>query len=86
LGLEASDESAAGKVLSHSVRKLMQQINLPLSLRQAGIPIDLFQSEREAICDLVEMDLGLVSSRRFPYREDIRRLLEYAYEGITVDF
>lgn len=86
LGLEASDESAAGKVLSHSVRKLMQQINLPLSLRQAGIPIDLFQSEQEAICDLVEMDLGLVSSRRFPYREDIRRLLEYAYEGITVDF
>jgi hypothetical protein len=40
----------------------------------------------EVICTRVEMDLGLISSRRFPYREDIQRLLEYAYDGRQVDF
>jgi len=40
----------------------------------------------EVICDRVEMDLGLICSRCFPYREDIQRLLEYAYDGRQVDF
>jgi alcohol dehydrogenase class IV len=86
LGLKAGDEQSAGIQLARVVRELMHTINLPTSLKKAGVNADVFEREIDNICDRVEMDLGLVSSRRFPYRDDIRRLLEYAYEGRPVDF
>ena len=86
VGIEAIDEHHAGWTLAKAIRELMQRVNLPLSLEQTGVTNEAFRNELEAICDRVEMDLGLICSRRFPYREDIQRLLEYAYNGRQVDF
>jgi hypothetical protein len=57
-----------------------------LSLKNLGIPLDIFDSELEAICDRAEMDLGMVMARRMPYRGELERLFAYAYEGRAVDF
>jgi alcohol dehydrogenase class IV len=86
LGVQANSELEAGLQLAEAVRDLMKRVGLPLNLQQAGISREQFERELGPLCDHVESDLAVGTSRRFPYREDIQRLLEYAYEGRNVDF
>jgi alcohol dehydrogenase class IV len=86
LGLNAGDEREAAAELAGAVRALMARLHLPLSLREAGVSQEEFETSLETLCEHGELDLGLVVSRRVPYREDMERLFRYAYEGKPVDF
>ncbi len=86
LGLPAQDERSAGESLAEAVRALMRRIGLPLSLHELGITKEAFDSELVALVERAEMDLGLVTSRRIPEREEIRRLFQYAFDGRQIDF
>jgi alcohol dehydrogenase class IV len=86
LGLCDGDEVEAAAVLAQAVRDLLSRIGQPLSLAEAGISLQSLEAELEALCDRSEMDLGMVVARRMPYREDLKRLFEYAWEGKKVDF
>lgn len=86
LGLPADDEEQAAAALARAVRELMARLELPLSLQAAGVSAQEFEAGQEKLCDHAELDLGLVVSRRVPYREDLERLFQYAYTGKPVDF
>lgn len=86
LGLPAGDETLAAAALAGAVRELMTRLGLPLSLQAAGVTPQEFEANLDRLCDHAELDLGLVVSRRVPYRDDLERLFRYAYTGAPVDF
>jgi alcohol dehydrogenase class IV len=86
LGLPAEDEAQAAARLAASLRDLLRRVEQPLSLQEAGISRPDFDLNLETLCDRMEMDSALATSRRFPYREDSLRLFECAYQGQPVDF
>lgn len=86
VGLAVETEDDAGPRLAEAIRDLLLRIGQPTSLEQAGVTHSEFETQIEALCDLAEMDPSLVTCLRFPYREDLRRLYEYAFRGQRVDF
>lgn len=86
LGWAAEDEGQAAAILVRSLRDLYRQLEQPLSLKEAGISRTDFDANLEDLCDRMEMDSALATSRRFPYREHAMRLFECAYKGAAVDF
>lgn len=86
LGLPFQDNVEAAAKLVDAIRQLSRAINQPTSLQELGIPENEYI---EALPDLVERTFNapeLLSSPRFPYDEDLRKLFEYAYTGKQVDF
>jgi alcohol dehydrogenase class IV len=86
IGLPAADETQAAAGIVARLRDLLRRVEQPLSLKETGISRPDFESSLESLCDRMEMDSALATSRRFPYREQSLRLFEYAYEGWPVDF
>jgi acetaldehyde dehydrogenase/alcohol dehydrogenase len=86
LGLGANDEAEAAVKLAEAVRGLLRRLKMPLSLAEAGVTQEAFAAGLDTLCANAELDLGLVVSRRVPYREDLERLFACAFEGKPVDF
>jgi alcohol dehydrogenase class IV len=86
LGLGAEVETQAAEKVAQAIRELMRSVDLPVSLKEAGIVRTEFEAHLEELCDRVEMDSALATCTRFPYRQEIRRLLICAFDGSRVDF
>jgi alcohol dehydrogenase class IV len=86
LNLRAADHKEAAHNIAEAMRYLMKSINLPLSLKDAGISKDEFEAALPALVEQVEIDANILQSRRMPETEEVERLFRYAYEGDEVDF
>lgn len=86
LGLPAADEAEAAASLAQAVRDLMRQIDLPLSLEEAGVERDALTAVLPTLVMHVDVDANTLQSRRIPETEEVERLFWYAYEGKAVDF
>jgi alcohol dehydrogenase class IV len=86
LNLPAADEKEAALSLAAAMRNLMREINLPLSLKDAGIARDEFDALLPSIVDHADVDPNIIQSRRIPETEEVEMLLRYAYDGKSVDF
>jgi alcohol dehydrogenase class IV len=86
LGLPAEDEHTAAKALADKVRALLQQVNLPLTLEQAGITRQQFDETLEDLIGNTISDTVLFTAPRQPSEEDLRHLFENIYSGEQVDF
>lgn len=86
LNLPAADEAEAAARLVGAIRDLMRQIDQPLSLQQAGVSRQDFETRLETLCEHAEADPAIVTTRRIPDREELARLFRHAYEGRPVDF
>jgi len=86
LGLPASDEKEAAFCLASAMRDLMRTVDLPLSLRDAGISLDRFEALLPSIVGYADVDPNIIQSRRIPATEEIEMLLRNAYEGKSVYF
>jgi len=86
LNLDAANEQQAGMSLAKAVRGLLTSLGQPLTLTQIGISPETLDNRMDDLCDRIEIDPSLATSRRFPYREDITRLLQYMAVGRVVDF
>ncbi len=86
LKLPATNETQAAASLAAAIRDLMRRIGQPLSLQAAGVARENFEANLEPLCDRAAMDVSLVTSRRVPGGEDLKRLFEYAYAGRPIDF
>jgi hypothetical protein len=64
----------------------MREINLPLSLKDAGITRDEFDVLLPSIVDHADVDPNIIQSRRIPQTEEVEMLLRCAYDGKPVDF
>jgi alcohol dehydrogenase class IV len=86
LDLPVEDETQAAGALAEAVRRLLRRLDLPLNLEQAGIARGEFRASLDSLCERVEMDSALATCLRFPYRQEIQSLFEYAFTGQRVDF
>ena len=86
LNLPAADEKEAALSLAAAMRNLMREINLPLSLNDAGITRDEFDALLPSIVDHADVDPNIIQSLRIPETEEIEMLLRCAYDGKSVDF
>jgi alcohol dehydrogenase class IV len=86
LNLPAADEKEAALSLASAMRDLMHEINLPLSLKDAGIRRDEFEALLPSIVDHADVDPNIIQSLRIPETEEVEMLLRYAYDGKPVDF
>jgi alcohol dehydrogenase class IV len=86
LNLPAADEKEAALSLAAAMRNLMREINLPLSLKDAGITRDEFDALLPSIVDHADVDPHIIQSLRIPETEEIELLLRCAYDGKSVDF
>jgi alcohol dehydrogenase class IV len=86
LHLPDADEAQSAASLSLATRKLMGQIGLPTSLEAAGIAEGEFEAALPLMCQVVDVDVNTLMSRRIPEYDHIERLFRYAYKGWPVDF
>ena len=86
LGLPHEDGKSAGLSLAEAVRKLLQELGQPLTLREAGVSPETLEARLDGLCDRAEMDPSLATSRRIPDRGELESLYRCAFEGCPVDF
>ncbi|MCA9938072.1 MAG: iron-containing alcohol dehydrogenase [Anaerolineales bacterium] len=86
LRLPAAGEAEGAASLAEAVRRLMQEVGLPLCLRDAGISPDQFAANLQPMCERADTDTNILMSRRLPETEEVQRLFEYAYDGRSIDF
>ena len=86
LGLPASNEKEAALCVASAMRDLMREINLPLSLKEAGIALDEFEMLLPSLVEHADVDPNIIQSRRIPETEEVELLLRYAYDGKPIDF
>jgi alcohol dehydrogenase class IV len=89
IGLAANDvdsELGAAQVLAEKVRALLTELNLPLTLEQAGITREQFDDVLDDLIDNTMSDTVLFTAPRQPSEDDLRRLFECAFTGDSVEF
>jgi len=86
LGLSRDSDRAAGLALATHVRALAKTIGQPLTLAEAGVSREAFESNLEKLIDNAETDTQTIASPRVPTRAEFERLFWYAYEGRSIDF
>jgi alcohol dehydrogenase class IV len=86
LRLEVPKGEKAGPILARAIRGLARSIKEPLSLKEAGIPFDEFDSSMDKLIDNAMADGSLIVSARIPSVAETEKFLRYAYEGKSIDF
>jgi len=84
LGLSAASDEEGAASLAEAVRDLARRINQPESVEELGISREDFEAALQKMIEDGENDT--VTSARIPDREELARLLRYAYEGRAIDF
>lgn len=86
LNLPAADERQAAFALAAAMRDLMREINLPTTLKEAGIDRSRFDQILPIIVEHADVDTNIIQSLRIPDTEEIEKLFRCAYDGQPVDF
>jgi alcohol dehydrogenase class IV len=86
LGLDGLTEKIMVNSLIDSIQKLGRNLNIPASLRDAGISDFKFNMNKEYIAEQAYLDPCTRSNPRETSKEDLQKILEYAFEGRPVNF
>jgi alcohol dehydrogenase class IV len=86
LGIAAEDEKQAGMQLAQLIRRLLREIGQPGSFEETGMSRNLFFDNLDTLCDRAQLDTSMVTARRVPSLDELKRLFDYAYRGLQVDF
>jgi alcohol dehydrogenase class IV len=86
LGLPADDEAEASTTITAAVRDLAQRIDQPTSLQEAGISREQFEANLPALVTNTLCDGSMVLSFRCPDEDEAERILQYIFEGRSIDF
>lgn len=85
LGIKGKGEQAV-KGLIKKICELMKILEMPISLSEAGISREDFQSQLPKLVENAERDGTTVTIRRMPDSQEFQKLFECLYEGKKVDF
>jgi len=86
IGIQSeTDEQAVGKLIE-AVKKLLQEVGEPTSLRDMGISWEDYQEKLNDLVDRAMESTGTMANPRVPTAEDYRKLFIYAFKGEKVDF
>ena len=86
VGLTSSVGNAAARVLPEAIRNLAGEIGSPESLSAAGVSSDAFEHSLERMAAIAENDTQIITAARSPSSEELKLLLERAFDGRSVDF
>jgi alcohol dehydrogenase class IV len=86
LGLPATDEAEAAASLARAIRDLARQVHQPLSLAEAGIRREDFESRLPLLVENALNDSAMVIGPRFPEEDEVERVCRCAYAGEPIDF
>jgi acetaldehyde dehydrogenase/alcohol dehydrogenase len=81
LGLPAATPQEGVASLIKATRELMGQLNIPLSLREAGVDPEAFDREVREMSDIAFNDQCTGSNPRMPLVDEIEALYREAYDG-----
>jgi alcohol dehydrogenase class IV len=86
LGLPAADEVQGAASVVGAIRDLARRIDQPTSLKEAGIPTELFEQKVPNLVEHALNDGTMIAGFRFPEEEEVERLYRYAFDGKSIDF
>ncbi len=86
LGLPAADEAAGAAGLAEAIRNLARHIGQPTSLQEAGISRSDLEAELPKLINNALNDSTMILGLRFPDEAEVEKVLDYAFEGKSVDF
>ena len=81
-----ANEHSAGIALADKISALLKALNMPITLEQADIPRDEFDSALDDLIDNAMSDPVIFTSPRQPSESELRQLFVCAFEGKPVDF
>jgi alcohol dehydrogenase class IV len=86
VGIKEESAKAATEMLVESIKRLMAHLEVPLSLREAGISQNAFQQNVDSLVEQTNRSTCTFVNPRVPDVEEVRKLLACMYEGKQVDF
>jgi len=84
--ITATSSQQPARLLAEHIRDLAKSIGQPLSLQEAGISAEQFETALPKLVENAESDATLVVSARIPDSTELTRLYHYAFDGRAVDF
>ncbi len=82
LGLPAQTVDEGVASLIQAVQELLRQVNIPLTLREAGVSRELFNEELHEMSDIAFNDQCTGTNPRMPLVAEIIEIYQEAYEGV----
>jgi alcohol dehydrogenase class IV len=86
IGIREESPKAATGMLVESIKRLMGHLEVPLSLREAGISQNAFAQNLETLIEQTNRSTFTFVNPRVPDIEEVRKLFACMYEGRQVDF
>ncbi len=86
IGIKEESADAATDRLVERVKDLMVHLKTPLSLRDAGISLNIFEQNLDDLTEKTNRSTCTFVNPRVPDVDEIRRLLVCMYEGKQVNF
>jgi alcohol dehydrogenase class IV len=86
IGIKEESAKAATEMLVESIKRLMAHLEVPLSLREAGISQNAFEQNMGSLVEQTNRSTCTFVNPRVPDVEEVRKLLACMYEGKQVDF
>jgi len=86
LGIREESAQKATELLVESIKRLMVHLNIPLSLRDAGISQSVFEQNIDSLVDQTGRSTCTFVDPRVPDVEEIRKIFNCTYDGKPVDF
>ncbi|MEM2336713.1 MAG: iron-containing alcohol dehydrogenase, partial [Candidatus Bathyarchaeia archaeon] len=85
-GIKAETDKEAFEKFIQALKRLLRDVDEPVSIKELGISWENFQSELDSLVERAIGSTGTIASPRVPAAEDYRKLFVYAFEGKAVDF
>jgi len=85
LGIKVSN-SNAGESLAAALRKLIREIENPLSLEELGLEEKEYNQQLDKLVDDAFNDTQIITAPRAPSYEELEKLFDYVFHGQPVDF
>lgn len=86
MNLHAHTEAEAAAKVVERIRALQKELEMPLTIRDMGVPEDQLVEALPRLVANSEMDTQLVMNVRVPDGQELRKLYEHAYDGRRIDF
>lgn len=86
IGIEAKDEEECLQKLVDRFKEFLLSFKVPYALKEHGITKESWQKNLDDVARYASEDTGTAASPRPTSIIDIKKILEYAYEGKDIDF
>ena len=86
LGLGGKNDDEKVELYLKEIEKLMKDVNLPMSIKEFGIPKKAFYDKLDELVELAFDDQCTGANPAYPLMEDIKQIYIDAYDGVVRDY